>query len=266
MRARFCGCVVLLMFASLCEESYARKRETGFLDRTVTVTGTTYLYQVYVPRDFDSKRKWPVILFLHGVGERGDDGLLETDLGIGHAIRQGESRFPFIVVMPQCRKDERWINTDMQAQAMAALEDVMHEFHGDRERVYLTGLSMGGYGTWEMAAKYQHKFAAFVPICGGIHGPPKLPEARVSLAADPTVTDPYAETARRIGATPVWIFHGDADNTVPVGESRKMAQALKEAHGNVRYTEYPGVGHNAWDKAYAEPDLMPWLLQQKLHS
>jgi predicted peptidase len=261
----------VLLAALLCmiavPAALARKPETGFLDRTVLVNAEIYRYQVYVPQNFNSRKKWPVILFLHGVGERGDDGLLQTDIGIGHAIRKGVSHFPFVVVMPQCRKDknERWINEPMQAQALAALEQSVKEFHGDRERIYLTGLSMGGYGVWDLAAKYPRKFAAYVPICGGIHGPIKLPDVHVGLVDDPNVLDPYAETARRIGPTPVWIFHGDADDTVPVEESRKMAQALQAAKANVHYTEYPGVGHNAWDKAYAEPELVPWLLAQTLH-
>jgi predicted peptidase len=244
--------------------SFARKHETGFLSRTVSVNGESYRYQVYVPADFNPKQKLPIILFLHGVGQRGDDGLQQTDIGIAHAIRLNPSRFPVVVVMPQCRQDQRWIDPRMQAQALAALEQATREFHGDRDRTYLTGLSMGGFGTWDMSAKYPGKFAAYVPICGGIHGPPKVPEARVNLAADPTIADPYAETAKRIGLTPVWIFHGTADDTVPVEESRKMAEALRAAHGNIRYTEYPDVKHNSWDKAYAEPDLIPWLLAQKL--
>jgi len=145
---------VLALIALLASSAIARKHETGFLDRTVSVGGETYRYQVYVPRDLSSKKKWPIILFLHGVGERGDDGLQQTDIGIGHAIRAGASRFPFIVVMPQCRKDKRWIHAEMQRQAFAALEQAIREFHGDRERTYLTGLSMGGYGTWDMTARY----------------------------------------------------------------------------------------------------------------
>ena len=256
---------LILLAALIASSAFARKHETGFLDRTVTVGGENYRYQVYVPRDFDLKKKWPVILFLHGVGERGDDGLQQTDIGIGHAIRKSASEFPFIVVMPQCRKEKRWIHAEMQAEALTALDHAIREFHGDRERTYLTGLSMGGYGTWDMAATHPRRFAAYVPICGGIYGPPKVPEAHVGLAGDPNIPDPYAETARRIGSTPLWIFHGSADDTVPVQESRKMAQALQAAKANVRYTEYPGVGHNAWDKAYAEPELIPWLLAQKLH-
>lgn len=257
-------CVIALLGLFLPQLAFARKHETGFLDRTVTVDGISYHYQVFVPADFDSHKKWPVILSLHGVGDRGNDGLRETDIGIAHAIRLDASRFPVIVVMPQCRKDKRWINLDMQAQALSALDHAVKEFHGDVSRLYLTGLSMGAYGLWDMTAKYPGKFAAYIPISGGIFGPAKVPDALVGLAADPKVQDPYAETARRIGSTPVWMFHGSADGTVPVEESRKMAKALQAAKANVRYTEYAGVGHDAWDKAYAEPELIPWLLSQSL--
>jgi len=243
----------------------ARKQETGFLNRVVTVQGETYRYQVYVPADYDSHKKWPVIVFLHGAGEHGDDGLLQTDVGLGHAIREHAATFPFIVVMPQCRKDKLWIQPDMQAQALAALDQSSKEFHADRNRVYLTGLSMGGYGTWDLAVKYPKRFAAYVVICGGVRGPERLPQLHVSLVDDPKIADPYAETARRMGKTPVWIFHGTDDPAVPVDESRKMADALKAAGGRVQYTEYPGVGHESWLKAYAEPDLVPWLLKQKLN-
>lgn len=261
-----CRAIVgILVVWILAVPALAHKYETGFLDRQVSVEGVTYHYQVFVPPSFDPHQTWPVILFLHGVGSRGDDGFRQTDIGLAHAIRKDVSRFPFIVVMPQCRKDKKWISPGMEEQAMAALENSIHEFHGDRDRVYLTGLSMGGYGVWDMTAKYPGVFAAFVPISGGIYGPPKVPDARVALAADPSIHDPYAETAKRIGTTPIWIFHGGMDPIVPVQESRKMAQALKEANANVHYTEYAGVGHDAWDRAYAEPALIPWLLAQHLH-
>ncbi len=238
--------------------------QTGFLDRTVTVSGVTYRYQVFVPADFSSKKSWPVILFLHGSGERGSDGLIQTDVGIGHAIRLKSSRFPFVVVMPQCSENKIWGEPDMQAQALAALDVSIKEFHGDRNRVYLTGLSMGGFGTWEIAAFHPGRFAALVPICSGVRPLKDWPQLQVALASDAKITDPYAEVARRIGKTPVWIFHGDADDSVPVTEARHMAEALKAANAKFMYTEYPGVGHNSWDRAYAEPDLVPWLLEQSL--
>jgi predicted peptidase len=256
--------VLLVIALLIAQTSFGRNRETGFLDRTVAARGISYRYQVYVPADFDPHKKWPIILFLHGAGERGDNGLLQTDVGIGHAIRTSPLQIPFIVVMPQCRANQLWTEAGMQAQALVALDQSIKEFNADRVRVYLTGISMGGYGTWEMAAKNPGKFAAYVVICGGIHGPDLYPPLHVSLVDDPKVADPYAETARRIGKTPVWIFHGSDDPTVPVEESRKMAEALQAAGRSVRYTEYPGVQHNSWDKAYAEPELIPWLLQQKL--
>jgi len=240
------------------------RTETGFLDRAVTVKGTGYHYQVYVPADFSKSKSWPVILFLHGAGERGSDGLLQTDVGIAHAIRVHSSNFPFVVVIPQCTVGKVWGEPDMQAQALAALQASIKEFHGDRNRIYLTGLSMGGFGTWELAARNPGRFAALVPICSGVRPQKDWPQLRVTLVDDPKITDPYAEIARLIGSTPVWIFHGDADPAVPVTESRNMAEALKAANAKFKYTEYPGVGHNSWDQAYAEPDLVPWLLAQTL--
>jgi predicted peptidase len=251
----------------LPSSALARKTETGFLDRTVTVAGEVYRYQVFVPANFDKHRKWPVILFLHGYQERGDNGLLQTDVGLGHAIRRYRGTLPFVVVMPQCRADDHtiWSDAGMEEQALTALEASIKEFHGDGARVYLTGLSMGGYGTWDMAAKYPRRFAAYIPVCGGIRGPANSSHLDVALVRDPRISDPYAETAKRIGKTPVWIFHGADDDAIPVEESRKMAAALKAAGGNVKYTEYPGTGHDSWDKAYSEPGLVDWMLAQRLN-
>jgi predicted peptidase len=253
----------LLLILTTALPSLART-QTGFLDRTITIAANTYRYQVFVPADFSKKKSWPVILFLHGAGERGADGLLQTDVGIAHAIRLKNSRFPFVVVMPQCLENKIWGEPDMQTQAMAALDASIKEFHGDRSRTYLTGLSMGGFGTWEFAVSNPGRFAALVPICSGIRPQKDWPQLRVTPVDAAKITDPYAEVARRIGNTPVWMFHGDADPAVPVDESRHMAEALKAANAKYKYTEYPGVGHNSWDQAYAEPDLVPWLLEQSL--
>jgi predicted peptidase len=253
----------LLLLLTIALPALART-QTGFLDRTIAVSGATYRYQVFVPADFSKHKSWPVILFLHGAGERGSDGLLQTDVGIAHAIRLHSARFPFVVVIPQCGEGKIWGEPDMQAQSLAALQAAIKEFHGDRSRVYLTGLSMGGFGTWELAARNPGRFAALVPICSGIRPQKDWPQLRVTLIDDLKITDSYAEIARRIGSTPVWIFHGDADPAVPVTESRHMADALKAANAKFKYTEYPGVGHNSWDQAYAEPDLVPWLLAQSL--
>ncbi|MGH9938258.1 MAG: prolyl oligopeptidase family serine peptidase [Blastocatellia bacterium] len=243
--------------------SSARAAETGFLDRTVKVGNETYRYQVYVPREWNKRHKWPVILFLHGAGERGDDGFVQTEVGLGSSVRRYVDRFPAIVVMPQCRKARWWTEAAMQEQALKAFEQSVKEFNGDRDRLYLTGLSMGGYGTWGIASKHPGKFAALVPVCGGVRPPARVPVPDADKATDPNV-DPYAVAARSVGKTPVWIFHGGADPVVPPDESRKMNEALKAAGGNVKYTEYEKVGHNSWDKAYAEPELMKWMLGHSL--
>jgi predicted peptidase len=238
--------------------------QTGFLDRTVMVSGVTYRYQVFVPADFSRKKFWPVILSLHGADERGSDGLLPTDVGIAHAIRLDSSRFPFVVVMPQCQSGKIWGDSDMQIQALAALQESIKEFHGDRNRLYLTGLSMGGFGVWDIAARNPGRFAALVPICAGVRALKEWPQLRVTRVEDPRYADPYAEIVRRLGVTPVWMFHGEADDIVPVSEARHMVEAFKAANARFKYTEYPGLGHNSWDNAYAEPDLVPWLLEQSL--
>src|SRR5690242_1352399 len=248
--------LTLIVFSLTATPAEARKTETGFLDRKVSVQGAEYKYQVFVPEDWTKNKKWPVILFLHGAGERGDDGLVQTEVGIGTAIRRYRSRFPAVVVMPQCRKDMWWADS-MADIAMAALAEAQKEFHGDANRVYLTGLSMGGYGTWYLAGKYPGKFAAIAPICGGI----LMPDMARQQSADDN--SPYTEAAKKIGSkTPVWIFHGGDDPVVPVTESRRMNDAMKALGGEVHYTEYPGVGHNSWEKAYAETELLTWMLSK----
>jgi predicted peptidase len=240
----------------------ARQPDTGFLNRTVAVDGVTYNYQVFVPSNWSKKVKWPVILFLHGYGEEGDDGLVQTQVGLATAIRKHVDRFPTVVVIPQCRVKDWWTSPAMEAQALKALDQTMKEFKGDPQRVYLTGLSIGGYGTWGFACEHPGKFAAIVPICGGVHSNHAAEIPNYHNVDDSA--DPYAATAQKIGKTPVWVFHGEADPVVPVTESRQMVAALKAAGGDVRYTEYPGVKHESWDNAYAEPELLPWLLAQKL--
>jgi predicted peptidase len=254
--------VMLAMPVQVLQAVFARSRDTGFLNRTILLNGTTYRYQVYVPADWSKRKRWPVILFLHGAGERGDDGLIQTEVGIGTAIRRHSERFPCIVVFPQCRKGLWWTDAQMEAQALKALDQAMKEFNADPQMVYLTGISMGGYGTWHMASRNPGRFAALAPVCGGIRPPAGLETGHTQTPP----SDPYAATAEKIGSTPVWVFHGEADPVVPVAESRKMVEALKAIGGNVRYSEYPGVGHNSWDKAYAEPDFVPWLLSYKLKS
>jgi predicted peptidase len=241
----------------------ARARQDGevFQNRVVTIGATEYHFRVFAPKGWSKKKKWPVILFLHGAGERGDDNLAQTKVGIGSAILRQQEGFPFVVVLPQCPRNHSWREPAMQAQALKALDQTMAEFNCDSNRTYLTGLSMGGYGSWAVAANNPKRFAALAIVCGGVDPPPGLSLPKEAMP--PPSTDPYGAVAAKVGKTPVWLFHGSADPAVPVTESRKMVQALKAIGGNVRYNEYEGIGHNSWDKAYAEAELFPWLLSHR---
>ncbi len=257
---------LLALWLPLAAPARAKHRETGFLDRTITLQGVTYKYQVYVPKDWTPHKKWPIILSLHGAGERGDDGIQQTDVGIGTAIRSTPSEIPAIVVMPQCRKDIWWIQPPMDDLAITTLEAATKEFHGDIRRTYLTGLSMGGYGAWHLAEKYPGRFAAMIVICGGIRPPEAARKAHPELERFTPPDEPksYSAAAAKVGRVPVWIFHGADDNVVPVTESQRMYAAMKAIGGEVHYTEYPGVKHASWEKAYDEPKLFPWLFAKSL--
>jgi predicted peptidase len=255
-----------LFFFLMAAPAHAKKHETGFLDRAITIEGVEYQYQVFIPENWTPREKWPVILFLHGAGERGSDGLLETDVGIGTAIRSYRSLFEAIVVMPQCPKNSWWMLPPMDGLAVAALDEATREFHGDPQRTYLTGLSMGGYGAWHLAQKYPGKFAAMIVICGGIRPRASVLKAYPGLdkVILPDSPNSYDVAAEGIGKVPVWIFHGSADDIVPVSESQHMFQAMKRVGAEAHYTEYPGVGHASWNKAYDEPKLFPWLFSKSL--
>jgi predicted peptidase len=179
-------------------------------------------------------------------------------------VRRYTDRAQAIIVFPQCPKNRWWTEPEIQALALKTLELASKEFKGDPERTYLTGLSMGGYGSWAMASANPNKFAAIAVICGGVRVPQRVAE-QLKLPATQG-EDPYTPVAQKIGKTPVWIFHGAVDAVVPVAESRKMNEALKASGGNVKYTEYEGVNHNSWEKAYAEADFFTWLLAQKLET
>ncbi|KFN43585.1 prolyl oligopeptidase family serine peptidase [Arenimonas oryziterrae] len=238
--------------------------DTGFVARELVVAGARYRYQVFVPNDYTPNTAWPVVLFLHGAGDGGEDGLRQTRVGLPAQLRAHPERFPMLVVMPQSRADKRWAGA-MATQALAALDATIAEFHGDPERVYLTGLSMGGQGVWQLAAAHRDRFAAIAPVCGFLDQYAGREEDRAQVAQSlfGPRSDRYSRFARRLGPMPAWIFHGDADRVVPVEESRAMAQALRKLGGDVRYSEYAGVGHDAWNRAYAEPEFVPWLLSHR---
>ena len=250
-----------LLASCLCAGSLGvQGAETGFLDRNLVLQGQTYSYKVYVPTDYSAARDWPVILYLHGAGERGQDGLRQTMAGLGLAVRRSPQRYPAIIVFPQARPESQWVGVQSD-MALAALTRTMAEFWVDADRVYLTGLSMGGHGSWYLAYRYPERFAAVAPICGWLKD---LPSHKFSVPVVPEGDGPTLPAlAQRLVSTPIWIFHGDLDPVVPVRCSREPAEALQEVSAAVRYTEFPGLGHNSWDAAYASEAFCQWLFAQR---
>lgn len=253
---------VLTAGAGVCA---AQKIETGFLDRSVVVGGSEYRYVVYVPREFTRSKTYPVILALHGGGEYGSDGLKQTAGALARSIRLNPERFPAIVVFPQAKADGTpgWQQQGGKA-ALAALNKSIKEFRGDARRVYLTGLSAGGNGSWFLLSHYPERFAAAIVVCGFISEfKGRTSGVNYPALAPPDAPDAYTYIAKRVSHIPIWIFHGDADQNVSVVESRKMFAALKAEGANVQYTELPSVPHNAWDPAYSRADVFEWLLKQE---
>jgi predicted peptidase len=195
-------------------------------------------YVVFVPHDYTGNQPAPAILFLHGLGQSGDDGLIQAGRGLGDAIRSREQTFPFITIFPQSHERSWRADSEDGKAALEILDEVQKQFNIDPRRIYLTGYSMGGEGTWSLAAARTELFAAIVPICPG---------------NDTTLVT-------KLKDTPCWCFQGDADAVDTVNLTRSMILAIQKAGGHPIYHEYPGVAHNCWDLTYANPDLYEWLL------
>jgi len=193
-------------------------------------------YLLCLPKDYDKQDKWPVLLFLHGSGERGDDIELVKKHGPPKLIAAGQD-FPFIVASPQCPSDKGWEPIEL----VTLLDDLAKTYKVDQDRLYVTGLSMGGYGTWSLAAYAPKKLAAIAPICGGGE----------------------AFMTKRCAHLPVWVFHGAKDTGVPLERSQVMVEALKKNGGNRKLTVYLEAGHDAWTETYSNPEFYTWLLEQK---
>ncbi len=193
-------------------------------------------YLLYLPKDYDSKKSWPLVLFLHGAGERGTDLELVKVHGPPKLIAAGKD-FPFIVVSPQCPKDRWWESVELTA----LLDTIVEKYKVDEDRVYVTGLSMGGFGTWRLAMFTPDRFAAIAPICGG--------------------GEKY--WAKQFANVPVWAFHGAKDTGIPLERSQVMVDELNKNKGNAKLTIYPEAGHDAWTETYNNPELYNWLLDQK---
>ncbi len=247
---------LLVLLAPIAALS-ADDAQTAFQSRVFQSEGKSLPYRIMFPQGFRRDQKYPLVLFLHGAGERGNDNSVQLVHGMNDFARpENREKYPCFVVAPQCPVKKLWADVDWSTDShkisekpsetmqlvLGLLDSLEREFPVDQKRLYVTGLSMGGYGTWDLVQRFPRRFAAAAPICGG---------------GDETI-------AAGIVKVPIWAFHGDQDTAVKPERSRRMIEAITKAGGKPLYTEYKGVGHNSWEPAYRDPKLMEWLFAQKL--
>ena len=251
---------LILFFVVMSCAGYAQDFEKKTF---VSSKGDTLPYRILFPENYDKSKKYPLVLFLHGGGERGRDNEKQLVHGVKVFLDpENRKKYPCIVIAPQCMEDSGWssANYDRSKQpiqfdfdyarpitkALLAVQeltyDVIKKESVQKTEIYVTGLSMGGMGTYEIVYRNPGLFTAAAAVCGG--GDPK-------------------SYNKKTAGTKFWIFHGEADGVVEVKHSKAMYERLKELKANVKYTEYPGVNHNSWENAYAEPDLLPWIFDKK---
>lgn len=226
--------------------------------------GLTLPYRVLYPKNYDPQKAYPLVLFMHGAGERGNDNEIQLVHGAELFIqKENREKYPAIVVFPQCAEKDYWVEVSRRILSdgtrqrefpfheqarpsmglvIELLEQMITKGQVDEQQLYVMGLSMGGMATFELMARFPNRFAAAIPICGG---------------GNPLITRAYAKSI------PTWLFHGDADEVVLPNNSRRMYKAIIEQGGDTKYTEYPGIGHDSWTNAFAEPNLLEWLFSHK---
>ncbi len=242
--------VILLLFG--CKEKGTRYESHIFNSNK---NEKTLLYRFLKPLKYRKNIEYPLVIFLHGAGERGEDNMKQLMHGAKiFETKENLKKYPTFVIAPQCPKGQRWVEVDWSlekhsmpenpsepvALLMELIESVENQYNIDKDRIYVTGLSMGGFGTWDLLARYPDVFSAGAPVCGG---------------ADVT-------TAKIIKDIPIWAFHGSIDKTVNPQRTRDMINAIIDAGGNPKFTEYDSVAHNSWDNAYGDPKLLEWMFKQ----
>jgi predicted peptidase len=258
-------CIFLALGFLLVPAVLSAQEKLGeFEVHTIEYTGGKYSkekfkYLILKPAKIEADKQYPLVFFLHGAGERGSDPSKNLRMHFPAYMAQPEQRekHQCFLVVPQCRTGTMWMDahwaerassplkekpTDDLAMAIAVLEKSLKTLPVDKKRVYLTGLSMGGFGSWELAMRRPELFAAVAPVCGG---------GDESQAA-------------KLKGIPIWTAHGDADRAVGVDRTRRLVEAVKQADGNIKYTEYKGVGHNSWTPFYTDKKgVVPWMFEQR---
>ena len=245
-----------LLFLSLSCFAFAARGD-DFEARVFSTAGGAKLpYRLLQPANPEPGKKYPLVIFLHGSGERGTDNALQLKNGAAvFAKPEAREKFPCFVFAPQCPKDRQWVEPEgagasgtapadpgpMEPLVLGAMDALVQEFAIDPDRIHVTGLSMGGFGAWDLITRHPEKFAAAIPVCGG-------GDKAKAAAARPV---------------PVWAFHGLEDKVVLPSRTQDMVAALRAAGGKAAHTEYPGVAHDSWTYAYSEPNLLPWLFAQR---
>lgn len=217
--------------------SQQEKQTSHNFQKDVTITLSAN-YLLYLPKDYaESEVDFPLVLFLHGAGERGNDLEKVKVHGLPRLVKEG-NEFPFIVVSPQCPDNIFW-NVDV---LIALLDEIEENYHIDKNRIYVTGLSLGGHGTWSLALAQPKRFAAIAPVCGW-----SVPSVACSLKD-----------------IPIWVFHGAKDIVVPINSSEVMVERLKSCGSNVKFTVYPEANHDSWTETYNNEELYKWFLEHSL--
>ncbi len=229
---------LILFFSTISNFTFCQQTEQKL--RTEILTQFEVGYLIYLPEGYsENSDEWPLLLFLHGVGERGNDLNIVKRNGPPKLIEEGK-KFPFIIVSPQCKERMDWDNRSL----IVLLDFLESNYNVDANRIYLTGLSMGGHATWSLAIQYPERFAAIAPVCG--RG--------------------YSQDAIALKGVPVWAFHGEKDDIVPIKDGIKMVKALEDCGANVKFTVYTDAGHDAWTETYNNEELYKWLLEHSLAS
>lgn len=245
-----------LWMLGMTTEILAADAKELFEARTFKGSAGELNYRLLKPKDYDANKKYPLVIFFHGAGERGSDNTKQLVHGMGNfASDEVRAKYPAFVVAPQCPEGKQWVSVPWSEDrhtmpkepaapmqlSLELLESLQKEFSIDSSRLYVTGLSMGGFGTWDIIQRRPDLFAAAAPICGG---------------GD-------VDGAKTMAKLPIWVFHGDQDTAVKTQRSRDMVAALKAAGGEPKYTEYKNTGHNSWSPTYSDPKFYEWLFAQQ---